>query len=142
MKGLSPRCKIVIKCLRMLIYQEDFSHRGHSFWPRGCRSWWSEGICGFYCKNKKIVVFFRIFDSFPYFDINFVNKPRVNLKYNVRRGQNKNAVPAERSALSFAHHALCRRQDKTKRKLININKTKLFSALNKALERSFTCLHA
>jgi hypothetical protein len=60
----------------------------------------------------------------------------------VRREQNKNAVPAERSALSFAHHALCRRQDRRKRKLINLNKPKLFFAPNQALEQLFTRLHA
>jgi hypothetical protein len=34
----------------------------------------------------------------------------------VRRGQNKNAVPAERSALSFAHRALYQRLDRIKAK--------------------------
>jgi hypothetical protein len=63
-----------------------------------------------------------------------------SIKNNVRRGQNKNAVPAERSALSFAHHALCRRQDRKKVMITNINK--LFFAPNKALERTFTRLHA
>jgi hypothetical protein len=65
-------------------------------------------------------------------------KPSNNI---VRRGQNKNAVPAECSALSFAHHALCRRLDR-KNKIIILDKTKLFFAPNKALERSFTRLHA
>jgi hypothetical protein len=60
----------------------------------------------------------------------------------VGREQKEKTVPAERSALRFAHHALCRRQDRGKRILTNIIKTKLFFAPNKALERSFTRLHA
>ena len=34
------------------------------------------------------------------------NLPHLPMSSSVRRGQNKNAVPAERSALSLAHHAL------------------------------------
>ena len=36
-----------------------------------------------YGKNKEIVVFSVYLTDFPYFDINFINKPRINLKYNV-----------------------------------------------------------
>jgi hypothetical protein len=60
----------------------------------------------------------------------------------VRWEHKEETVPTECAALSFAKRGLCRRQDRRKRKLININKAKLFLAPNKALERSFTRLHA